>query len=70
MRQRDRQQQATKFSEAEATQRYKTALGRALVYNLEQGIDWKLDEHGRLLPIPKSFVSEPSNGAGVTPSQS
>ena len=70
MRQRKTQQKETKFSEAEATQRYKTALGRALVYNLEQGIDWKLDENGKLVPVPKSFVSESGNSKGATGSQS
>ena len=54
-------EKATSSSEAEATQRYKTALGRALVFNLEKGIDWKLDAHGRLAPVPRSFV-EPITG--------
>ena len=62
-------QDETKIGKAEAAQRYKTALGRALVYNLEQGIDWKLDERGRLVPVPKSFVNESSNSKGVTSSQ-
>ncbi len=54
----------TRFSEAEAVARYKTALGRALVYNLEQGIDWKMDARGRLEPVPESFVGETGNGVG------
>jgi hypothetical protein len=48
-----------KFSKVEGTRRFKTAFGRALVYDLEQGIDWKFDEHGRLMPVAKSFVGEP-----------
>ena len=60
----------TRFSEAEATRSYKTALGRALVYNLEQGINWKLDERGRLEPVPRSFVSEPIADNGVGSSRS
>jgi hypothetical protein len=41
----------TSVSEAEAAQRYKTALGRVLVCNLEKGIDWKRDARGNLEPV-------------------